>query len=57
MISVLIVDDQPLIRQAVTAIVEPQGDITVVGQASDGAEAVALADAHPPRILHTLTLT
>ena len=51
MISVLIVDDQPLIRQAVTAIIEPQGDITVVGQASDGAEAVALAQQLCPDVV------
>ncbi len=51
MISVLIADDQALIRQAVTAILEPQSEITVVAQARDGAEAVALATQLRPDIV------
>ena len=42
-ISVLIADDQPLIRTALTALLDHEPDLTVAGQATDGAEAVALA--------------
>lgn len=40
--SVLIVDDHPLLREGVAAVLEAETDITVVGEARDGAEAVAL---------------
>ena len=40
MIRVLLVDDQPLIRAAVSSIVEHEPDITVVGEASDGRQAI-----------------
>jgi DNA-binding NarL/FixJ family response regulator len=41
-IRVLIVDDQPMYRVGVAAILDAQPDIDVVGQAADGQEAVAL---------------
>ena len=41
MISVLIVDDQDLIRAGLRMILEAQGDIEVVGEASDGSYAAA----------------
>jgi len=40
--SVLIVDDHPLLREGVAAVLEAETDIVVVGEARDGAEAVAL---------------
>jgi DNA-binding NarL/FixJ family response regulator len=40
-IRTLVVDDQPLIRQAVSDILDAHADITVVGTAADGADAVA----------------
>lgn len=40
MIRVLIADDQALIRQAVSGILDADDDIEVVGQAVDGADAV-----------------
>ncbi len=43
MVRVLIVDDQPLMRTGFRMIVEAEPDITVVGQAGDGHEAVELA--------------
>lgn len=43
MISVLVVDDQMLIRTAVRALVSDDSDMTVVGEAVNGAEAVDLA--------------
>jgi DNA-binding NarL/FixJ family response regulator len=51
MIRVLVVDDQALIRNAVTAILEGQDDITVVDQAEDGGEAIELAGALTPDVI------
>ncbi|MEU5159419.1 response regulator transcription factor [Streptomyces sp. NPDC020875] len=42
-ITVLIADDQAMIRHGLRLILEDQDDITVVGEARDGAEAVELA--------------
>jgi DNA-binding NarL/FixJ family response regulator len=42
-ISVLLADDQAMVRSGLRLILEDQPDITVVGEAADGAEAVALA--------------
>jgi DNA-binding NarL/FixJ family response regulator len=42
-ISVLLADDQAMVRGGLRLILEDQPDITVVGEAADGAEAVALA--------------
>lgn len=39
-IRVLLVDDQPLLRMGFRLILEGEGDLHVVGEASDGAEAV-----------------
>jgi len=40
---VLLADDHALVRQGLTLILERQPDLEVVAQASDGAEAIALA--------------
>jgi DNA-binding NarL/FixJ family response regulator len=42
-IRVLLVDDQALVRAGFRMIVEDQQDMQVVGEASDGAQAVAIA--------------
>jgi DNA-binding NarL/FixJ family response regulator len=42
-VRVLIADDQPLMRTGFRMIVEAEPDITVVGQAADGEQAVELA--------------
>jgi len=42
-ISVLLVDDQPLLRKGFRMVLEEQPGIAVVGEASDGTAAVALA--------------
>ncbi|MFI1283635.1 response regulator [Streptomyces sp. NPDC020858] len=43
MIRVLIADDQPLVRRGLALILAPDPDFEVVGEAEDGARAVALA--------------
>ena len=42
-LRVLVADDQALVRSGLCMILESQPDITVVGEAADGAEAVARA--------------
>ncbi|GAA0243246.1 response regulator [Actinomadura nitritigenes] len=51
MISVLLVDDQPLLRMGFRLVLETQPDITVVGEAGDGAEAVAQVIALSPDVV------
>lgn len=52
MTTVLVVDDQSLIRQAVSAILDGADGIDVVGEAPNGNEAVALAGRlHPDVVL------
>ncbi|WP_448719778.1 response regulator [Microbacterium natoriense] len=43
MIRVLIADDQPLVRAGLSALVNMEDDLEVVGEASDGVEALAMA--------------
>jgi DNA-binding NarL/FixJ family response regulator len=42
-VSVLIADDQPIVRRGLRLILEEQADIEVVAEAADGREAVAAA--------------
>lgn len=50
-IRVLIADDEPVICQGLAAILTPEPDITVVGQARDGAEAVSAVREHQPDVV------
>jgi DNA-binding NarL/FixJ family response regulator len=50
-IRVLLADDQALVRAGFRALLDAQDDIEVVGEASDGAEAVALAAEHVPDVI------
>ena len=51
MITVLVVDDQELIRQAVADLLESEPDITVTGHAENGEEAVTKTAALRPDIV------
>ena len=51
MIRVLIVDDQQLVRSGFRLILEAEDDLTVVGEAADGAEAVELARRSSPDVV------
>lgn len=50
-VRVLVVDDQTVVRAGFAAIVDAEHDLTVVGQAGDGAEAVALAAELDPDVV------
>ena len=50
-ITVLLVDDHVLVRRGFRRILEDEADITVVGEASDGAEAVPMACDLRPRVV------
>jgi DNA-binding NarL/FixJ family response regulator len=50
-ISVVIADDQALVRAGFRALLDAQDDISVVGEASDGDEAVRLALQHRPDVV------
>ena len=51
MIRVLLVDDQPLIRSGIRALLEAEDDIEVVAEAGTGSDGVALAVEHHPDIV------
>jgi DNA-binding NarL/FixJ family response regulator len=50
-ITVLIADDHPVVRQGLAVLLEVQDDITLVGEASTGPEAVQLTRQHAPDVL------
>ncbi|MDG6101585.1 response regulator transcription factor [Dactylosporangium aurantiacum] len=51
MIRVLVVDDQAMVRQGFAALLAAQPDLLVVGDAADGAQAVAMAREHAPDVV------
>lgn len=50
-IAVVIADDQPLVRAGISMLLAAESDIRVVGEASDGREAVTLAKAQQPDVV------
>ena len=50
-ISVLIVDDHPVVRRGLRVLLEVQDGIEVAGEAGDGAAALALAAEHAPDVI------
>ncbi len=51
MITVVIVDDHPLVRAGLRAVLAPTGDIRVVGEGASGADALRLVEQHRPDVL------
>ena len=51
MIRVVIADDHHLVRQGIRALLERAGDVAVLGEAADGAEALALVERLRPDVL------
>ncbi|GAA4680409.1 response regulator [Phytohabitans rumicis] len=50
-ISIVVVDDQEVVRAGFAALLDTQPDFTVVGSAADGAEAVRLCGRHDPDVV------
>ena len=50
-ISVLIVDDHPVVRQGLRALLEVQDGLEVTGEAGDGPAALKLAAEHEPDVI------
>ncbi len=51
MIRVLLVDDHPVVRDGLRGMLGAQPDLEVVGEAGDGAQALALALRHRPDVV------
>jgi DNA-binding NarL/FixJ family response regulator len=51
MITVLLADDQPLVRAGLRALLDTEEDMTVIGEAADGAEAVREAGRLRPDVV------
>jgi NarL family two-component system response regulator YdfI len=57
MLKILVADDHLIIRQGLRLIIETESDFELVGEASDGAEALRLcADLHPDVVLMDLRM-
>ena len=50
-IRVLVVDDQELLRTAISSLIDEEDDLEVVGEASDGREAVELVSRLSPDVV------
>lgn len=50
-LKVLVVDDQGIVRAGFAAVIDAEEDLTVVGEAADGAEAVRLAKELAPDVV------
>lgn len=51
MIKVMIVDDQPLVRQGLTSLISLEEDLQLVGEASNGREAISLCSQLNPDVI------
>ena len=48
---ILLADDHPLMRQAIRTILENHSDVSIIGEASNGVEAVELVKALKPDVI------
>jgi len=51
MIDILVVDDHPIVREGMVAILESQADFNVIAEAGNGAEALELYKRHSPNVV------
>lgn len=51
MITVMLVDDHPVVREGLRGMLEAEPDLSVVGEAGSGAEALALARVRRPDVI------
>jgi len=49
--SILLIDDHPMLRNGVKQLIELDEALRVIGEASNGAEGVALAEQHDPDLI------
>lgn len=49
--SIMLVDDHPLLRKGLRQLITMGGDMEVVAEASNGADAIALANEHDPDLI------
>ncbi len=50
-VTVLLADDHPIVRQGLRHLLEAEADMKIVGEASDGLQAVQLAEKFKPNVL------
>jgi len=50
-IRIVLADDQALVRGGLRALIEPEADLTVAGEATDGAQAVAIVRTVRPDVV------
>jgi DNA-binding NarL/FixJ family response regulator len=49
--TVLLVDDHPVVREGLRGMIDAEHDLTVLGEAGSGAEAIALAESLRPDVI------
>src|SRR4029077_20327316 len=49
--TVLLVDDHPVVREGLRGMIDAEHDLTVVGEADSGAEAIAMAESLCPDVI------
>ena len=51
MINIVVVDDHPVVREGLSAMLSTQEDMQIVAEASTGSEAVSLSQSHKPDVM------